>query len=414
MSNAQRGSRASIRELLGYRDYARYAAARFMATLAWQMLAVAVGWQTYEVTRDPLALGVVGLAQFLPFFLLVLPAGQIADRADKRLVLIGAYACEVISAAVLLWFSLRGMQAALPIFIAMAFFGAGRAFWMPTGQAITPSLVPPALFPRAVALNSTLYQTAGITGPAIGGLLYLAGPAVVYASSVGLLFASTLLILSMRPVRASHHAPWQLRDTLQGLYFVFQRRTLLGAISLDLFAVLFGGATALLPMFAADVLHVGPAGLGALRTAPGIGAVLMAAVLAARPLQRHVGVWMFAGVGVFGLATLAFGASRSLWPSLASLVALGAGDMISIYVRHMLVQLETPDALRGRVSAVSSIFIGSSNELGEFESGVTARLFGLVPAVLLGGAMTVLVVAAFTRLFPELRRMDTFPAPARD
>lgn len=414
MSNAQRGSRASIRELLGYRDYARYAAARFMATLAWQMLAVAVGWQTYEVTRDPLALGVVGLAQFLPFFLLVLPAGQIADRADKRLVLIGAYACEVISAAVLLWFSLRGMQAALPIFIAMAFFGAGRAFWMPTGQAITPSLVPPALFPRAVALNSTLYQTAGITGPAIGGLLYLAGPAVVYASSVGLLFASTLLILSMRPVRASHHAPWQLRDTLQGLYFVFQRRTLLGAISLDLFAVLFGGATALLPMFAADVLHVGPAGLGALRTAPGIGAVLMAAVLAARPLQRHVGVWMFAGVGVFGLATLAFGASRSLWLSLASLVALGAGDMISIYVRHMLVQLETPDALRGRVSAVSSIFIGSSNELGEFESGVTARLFGLVPAVLLGGAMTVLVVAAFTRLFPELRRMDTFPAPARD
>lgn len=413
MSDSPHGSGASIRELLGHRDYACYAAARFMATLAWQMLAVAVGWQTYEVTRDPLALGVVGLAQFLPFFLLVLPAGQIADRADKRLVLIGAYACEVISAAVLLWFSLRGMQAALPIFIAMAFFGAGRAFWMPTGQAITPSLVPAPLFPRAVALNSTLYQTAGISGPAIGGLLYLAGPAVVYASSVGLLFASTLLILRMRPVRASQHAPWQLRDTLQGLYFVFQRRKLLGAISLDLFAVLFGGATALLPMFAADVLHVGPAGLGALRTAPGIGAVLMAAVLAARPLQRHVGAWMFAGVAVFGLATLVFGASRNLWVSLASLMALGAGDMVSIYVRHMLVQLETPDALRGRVSAVSSIFIGSSNELGEFESGVTARLFGLVPAVLLGGAMTVIVVATFTRLFPELRRMDTFPAPAR-
>ena len=413
MSDTRRGGVASLRELLGHRDYARYAAARFMATLAWQMLAVAVGWQTYEVTQDPLALGIVGLAQFLPFFLLVLPAGQIADRADKRLVLIGAYACEVLSAAVLLWFSLNGLREALPIFIAMAFFGAGRAFWMPTGQAITPSLVPETLFPRAVALNSTLYQTAGISGPAIGGLLYLAGPAVVYGSSVGLLFASTLLILRMKPVRASQHAPWQLRDTLQGLYFVFQRRKLLGAISLDLFAVLFGGATALLPMFAADVLHVGPAGLGALRTAPGIGAVAMAAVLAAHPLQRHVGAWMFAGVGLFGLATLVFGASHNLWLSLASLVALGAGDMVSIYVRHMLVQLETPDALRGRVSAVSSIFIGSSNELGEFESGVTARLLGLVPAVLLGGAMTLLVVAAFTRWFPELRRMDTFPAPAR-
>ncbi len=404
---------AALAALLRHRDYACYAAARFMATLAWQMLAVAVGWQTYEVTRDPLALGIVGLAQFLPFFLLVLPAGQIADRADKRLVLVGAYACEAISAGTLWWFSTQGLTAALPIFVAMAFFGAGRAFWMPTGQAITPSLVPPELFPRAVALNSTLYQTAGITGPALGGLLYLAGAEVVYACTLGLLCAATALILRMRTVRANQQAPWHLRDTLQGLYFVFSRRTVLGAISLDLFAVLFGGATALLPMFASDVLQVGPAGLGALRTAPGVGAVMMAAVLAARPLQRHVGVWMFAGVAVFGLATVVFGASRHVGLSLFALTAMGAGDMISIYVRHMLVQLETPDALRGRVSAVSSIFIGSSNELGEFESGLTAKLFGLVPAVILGGCMTLAVVAGFTRLFPELRRMDTFPPPAR-
>ena len=402
-----------LRELLAQRDFVHYAAARFLATLAWQMLAVAVGWQTYEVTRDPLALGLVGLVQFVPFCLLVLPAGQIADLADKRFVLIGAYACEVLSASVLLWFTLQGARVAWPIFVAMAFFGAGRAFWMPTGQAITPSLVPSALFPRAVALNSTLFQTAGIGGPAVGGLLYLLGPTVVYGSSVALLVVATGLIMRIRPLKATAAARWQLRDTLEGLRVVFKRRILLGAISLDLFAVLFGGATAMLPIFAADVLHVGPAGLGILRTAPGIGAVVVASVLALHPITRHVGRWMFTGVAVFGLATLVFGASTSLWLSLVALVALGAGDMVSIYVRHLLVQLETPDALRGRVSAVSSIFIGSSNELGEFESGVTARWFGLVPSVLLGGALTLVVVASFMRIFPELRRMDRFPAPRR-
>ena len=402
-----------LRELLAQRDFVHYAAARFLATLSWQMLAVAVGWQTYEVTRDPLALGLVGLVQFVPFCLLVLPAGQIADLADKRFVLIGAYACEVLSASVLLWFTLQGVRVAWPIFVAMAFFGAGRAFWMPTGQAITPSLVPSALFPRAVALNSTLFQTAGIGGPAVGGLLYLLGPTVVYGSSVALLVVATGLIMRIRPLKATAAARWQLRDTLEGLRFVFKRRILLGAISLDLFAVLFGGATAMLPIFAADVLHVGPAGLGILRTAPGIGAVVVASVLALHPITRHVGRWMFTGVAVFGLATLVFGASTSLWLSLVALVALGAGDMVSIYVRHLLVQLETPDALRGRVSAVSSIFIGSSNELGEFESGVTAKWFGLVPAVLLGGALTLVVVASFMRIFPELRRMDRFPAARR-
>lgn len=402
-----------LRELLAQRDFVHYAAARFLATLAWQMLAVAVGWQTYEVTRDPLALGLVGLVQFVPFCLLVLPAGQIADLADKRFVLIGAYACEVLSASVLLWFTLQGVRVAWPIFVAMAFFGAGRAFWMPTGQAITPSLVPSALFPRAVALNSTLFQTAGIGGPAVGGLLYLLGPTVVYGSSVALLVMATGLIMRIRPLKATAAARWQLRDTLEGLRFVFKRRILLGAISLDLFAVLFGGATAMLPIFAADVLHVGPAGLGILRTAPGIGAVVVASMLALHPITRHVGRWMFTGVAVFGLATLVFGASTSLWLSLVALVALGAGDMVSIYVRHLLVQLETPDALRGRVSAVSSIFIGSSNELGEFESGVTAKWFGLVPSVLLGGALTLVVVASFMRIFPELRRMDRFPAARR-
>lgn len=404
---------ANLREVLRHADFARYAAARFLATLSWQLLAVAVGWQTYAVTHDPLALGVVGLVQFLPFFLLVIPAGQIADLADRRWVLIGAYACEVISASVLLWFSLKDLTTAWPIFVAMAFFGAGRAFWMPTGQAMTPTLVPPALFPRAVAINSTLYQTAGITGPAIGGLLYLLDPTVVYGTSVGLLTVSTVLISLMRPVKATFDGKWQLRDTLDGLRFVFQRRTVLGAISLDLFAVLFGGAAALLPIFAADVLHVGPAGLGALRTAPGLGAVLMAGWLAVRPIERHVGPWMFSGVAAFGAATLVFGVSTDLWLSLAALAVLGAGDMVSIYVRHLLVQLETPDEIRGRVSAVSAIFIGSSNELGEFESGLTAKWFGLVPAVLVGGVLTLVVVASFMRAFPELRKIDRFPQARR-
>jgi MFS family permease len=404
----------NVRVVLRHGDFARFAAARFLATLSWQILAVGVGWQTYEVTRDPLALGLVGLVQFVPFFLCVIPAGQIADLVDRRWVLIGAYACEVISASILLWFTLRGLKVAWPIFVAMAFFGAGRAFWMPTGQAMTPTLVPSALFPRAVALNSTLYQTAGITGPAIGGLLYLLGPSVVYATSVGLLMISTTLISLMRPVKTAAYGKWQLQDTLDGLRFVLKRRTVLGAISLDLFAVLFGGAVALLPIFAADVLHVGPVGLGVLRTAPGIGAVAMAGWLALHPIERHVGRWMFTGVAVFGLATLVFGASTHLGLSLAALVALGAGDMVSIYVRHMLVQLETPDAIRGRVSAVSAIFIGSSNELGEFESGVTAKWFGLIPAVLFGGVMTLVVVASFIRVFPELRKMDRFPEARRD
>ncbi|MBU6336140.1 MAG: MFS transporter, partial [Chloroflexi bacterium] len=370
-------------------------------------------WQLYAMTRDPLALGLAGLAQFLPFVALVLPAGQIADVADRRLVLVAAYACEVVSAGVLLWLVWSGQPHVWAVYLAMAFFGAGRAFWMPTGQAITPKLVPPALFPAAVAINSTLFQAAAVGGPGLGGLLYLLGADVVYGVVTALLVLAMVLVLSITPMAASARAAWQLRDTLDGLRFVFRQRIVLGAISLDLFAVLFGGATALLPIYAADVRHVGPAGLGALRAAPGLGAVLMAALLALRPIGRHVGRWMFGGVAVFGLSTIAFGASTDFRLSLLALVCLGAGDMISIYIRHMLVQLETPDAIRGRVSAVNAIFIGSSNELGEFESGLTARLFGLVPAVVLGGVATLGVVATFMKLFPELHTMDRFPEPRR-
>jgi MFS family permease len=395
---------------LRYRDFAVYAAARFCATLSWQMLNVTVGWQVYQLTRDPLHLGLIGLAQFLPFFLLVLPAGQLADRADRRLVLIGAYLVEATCAALLLWFTLSAARGIWPVFAAMVLFGCGRAFWMPAGQAITPNLVPVEAFPGAVALNSALFQTGVIVGPAIGGLLLLAGPAAAYGAVLGLLTLVVLLVVSIKPVRAAVSvAAFRLSDVLEGLRFVFRRRTLLGAISLDLFAVLFGGATAMLPIYASDVLHVNPAGFGALRAAPGVGAAIVAAVLAFSPLERHVGRWMFGGVALFGASTIVFGLSESFWLSMAALFLLGMGDMVSVFVRHLLVQLETPDEIRGRVSAVSSMFIGASNELGEFESGVAAKWLGLVPSVLLGGIATLGVVAAYLRLFPELRRMDRFP-----
>ena len=395
---------------LRHRDFAAYAAARFCATLSWQILGAAVGWQVYQLTHDPLALAFVGLVQFLPFVLLVLPAGQIADRSDRRLVLIGAYAVEATCSGLLLWFTLAGVKAVWPVFVAMTLFGCGRAFWMPTGQAMTPNLVPRDVFPSAVAVNSTLFQVGVIVGPAIGGMLLVWGPQAAYGTVLGLLTMVVILVTTIKPVRAVAKAgAFKLGDVLEGLRFVIRRRVVLGAISLDLFAVLFGGAVAMMPIYASDVLHVGPAGYGMLRSAPGVGAALMAAVLAFSPIQRHVGRWMFAGVALFGASTIVFGLSTVFWISLGALFLIGMGDMVSVFVRHLLVQLETPDAIRGRVSAVSSMFIGASNELGEFESGVTARWFGLVPSVVVGGIATLLVVVAYMNLFPELRRMDRFP-----
>jgi MFS family permease len=402
--------RLSALAALQHRDFAVYASARFCATLAWQILGAAVGYQLYQLTHDPLALAFVGLAQFAPFVLCVLPAGQVADRYDRRLVLICAYMVEALCAASLLWFTLSGLKIVWPVFLAMTFFGAGRAFWMPTGQAITPNLVPREAFPSAVAVNSTLFQSGVIIGPALSGVLLYWGPQAAYFAVVGLLIVVVVLMITIQPVRAGYKPqPFRFNDLLEGLRFVFRRRTVLGAISLDLFAVLFGGATAMMPIYASDVLHVGPIGYGMLRAAPGVGAALIAAMLAFSPIQRNVGRWMFSGVAVFGCSTIVFGVSTVFWVSLIALFLLGAGDMISVFVRQLLVQLETPDAIRGRVSAVSSMFIGASNELGEFESGLAARMLGLVPSVVLGGLATLLVVGAYLKLFPELRRMKEFP-----
>jgi MFS family permease len=398
-----------------YRDFTAFALARFCATLSWQMLTAAAGWQIWQLTRDPLDLAYLGLAQFLPFFLLVLPAGHLADHADRRLVLVLAYLVEACCAGLLLWFTLAEVRSVWPAFLAMALFGVGRAFWMPTGQAITPNLVPPEIFPKALAVNSTLFQTGVIVGPGLAGMLLLIGPHAVYSASLVLLTIIVFAVSSLKPLHVvTQGAVFRWHDVLEGLRFVMHRRTVFGAISLDLFAVLFGGATAMLPIYASDVLHVDSLSYGILRSAPGVGATLVAAFLAFTPIRRHVGAWMFGGVAVFGAATIVFGVSTVFWVSLVSLLVLGMGDMVSVYIRHLLVQLETPDAIRGRVSAVSSMFIGASNELGEFESGLAARWLGVVRSVVLGGVATLVVVGVYLKLFPELRRMDRFPAPARD
>jgi MFS family permease len=401
---------ARLGRLLAYPGFVRFLSARLLASIAVQMQTVAVGWQIYAITRDPLDLGLIGLSQFLPFVLLVLPAGHVADRHNRALILSLCIALEFVCALLLLAFTLSGLAVAWPVFAVMIVFGTARAFSMPAGQAIMPNLVPPSFFSRAVAVNSSTWQVSTIAGPAIGGIVYLAGPDVVYATVAVLLAAAFVLIAGVRtekPARAAEPDTWH--TLLEGIRFVWRRKIILGAVSLDLFAVLFGGATALLPAYASDILHVGPDGFGWLRAAPGIGAAIIAITLAWRPITQHVGTKMFAGVAVFGLATIVFGLSHIYLLSFAALVILGASDMVSVYIRHMLVQLETPDEIRGRVSAVNAVFIGASNELGEFESGLTAAWWGLKPAVVVGGIASVAIAGLWMRWFPGLRRISRFP-----
>jgi MFS family permease len=401
------------RALLRNADFTRYILARFLGSLAVQMQTVAVGWQVYEVTRSPLDLGLIGLSQFLPFVLLILPAGHFADTRDRRRIITGCYVLLLLCALLLLAFSWHGLRSAWPVFGVMTLFGVARAFAMPASQALLPNLVEREHFGTAVAFNSSLWQVSTIVGPALGGLLYLAGATTVYATVATLLGVSLVMLATLRrggeASAVASTAPLDRNALLEGLRFVRGRRPVLGAISLDLFAVLFGGATALLPVYAADILHVGPSGLGWLRAAPGVGAALTGIVLGVLPVTRRVGRWMFGGVIFFGFATLVFGVSTSFWISLAALTVLGAGDMVSVYIRHLLVQLQTPDDIRGRVSAVNSVFIGASNELGEFESGLAAAWLGVMPAVVIGGCATLFVACAWTRLFPELWRMDRIP-----
>ncbi|MDQ7988601.1 MAG: MFS transporter [Candidatus Dactylopiibacterium sp.] len=402
--------------LFAQRAFLYFWFSRICTTMANQMLMVAVGWQMYDLTHSAWDLGLVGLAQFAPVLLLTLVVGHVADRYDRRKVLALCLGGQALVALALIVASLMGWVGREHILLASVALGITKAFQMPTQQALTPLLVAPALLPRALAFSSSGSQFAIIAGPAAGGFVYVAGPHVVYAVCALLIAAGLLCMLGVRLVQTPSFSrePVSLHTLLAGVRFIWQRKPVLGAISLDLFSVLLGGATALLPIFARDILHTGPWGLGFLRAAPAVGALLMSIWLTQHPIQRRAGKTMFAAVAVYGLSTVVFGLSTNFVLSLVMLAIAGAGDMVSVVVRQSLVQLDTPDAMRGRVSAVNSIFIGASNQLGEFESGATAALFGAVGSVVLGGLGTLGVVALWMRLFPGLAQRERLVAESAE
>ncbi|HJW40480.1 MAG TPA: MFS transporter [Rhizomicrobium sp.] len=398
------------------RDFHVFAAIRFIVTIAMQVQSVAIGWQVYAITHSTFALGMVGLCQFAPMFVLTLPAGDISDRFDQRKVLSATQAMQSVCAGLFLVLVLFAPKIPWPYYAVLVLFGATRGFYGPASQSLLPFLVAPEKLPRAIALSSSVFTTATIAGPALGGFLYWLGPMATFSTSLTLMVAASVLTASLGGRRRPPHVDTgasRLERVREGIDFVRHRPVVLGAISLDLFAVLLGGATALLPAYARDILHVGPIGLGILRSGPAIGAALMAFSLARKPIQRQTGITMFAAVAVFGFATIVFGLSTMFGVSLLALAVLGASDMISVFVRSALIQYATPDEMRGRVSAVSMLFIGASNELGEFESGITADWFGTVASVVIGGIGTLVVVAAWMALFPSLRNIDRLADAAR-
>jgi MFS family permease len=392
-----------------YPSFRFYMTARFLTTVSSEMQAVAVGWQVYALTGRPLDLGLVGLAQFLPGIVLFLLAGHTADHVPRRRILEVCYGAFACCSLLLLALTLHGLSSPYPIYAVMLANGVVRAFNGPASQSLLPQVVPERDFPNAVAWGSSIFQSAQVLGPMIGGLLYaLAGsPSFVYGcAAVATLLAMFLMALVEIIGRQRPRGTASVAFVLEGLRYIWHNKILLGTMSLDLFAVLLGGAVALLPAYARDILHVGAFGLGVLRAGPGIGAVLMAVIVAHFPLQRRAGAAMLWCVAGFGVFTIVFGLSRNLALSMAALIVVGACDMVSVIVRHTLVQLGTPDEMRGRVSAVNMVFIGASNEVGQFESGVTAQWLGTVQAVLIGGLGTIVVVALWAKLFPALRRVD--------
>jgi MFS family permease len=382
------------------------------------MQSVAVAWQVYEITRRPIDLGYVGLAQFLRGFALFLFAGHAADIFDRRKLLMFCYGGFGLCSALLLAISWRAPHSVHLIYGVLVLLGIFLSFNFPVSRALLPQLVPEEHFSNAVAWNASTFQIANIAGPAIGGLAYalFRGPDGVYAIAVIVSIVSTLLTLRVHPLTTSpekqpaEKTPTSLRTVLAGLRFIWEKKLIFGSISLDMFAVLLGGATTLLPVYAREILHTGPWGLGLLRSAPGVGAAMMAIAVAHRPIHRRAGVTMLVAVAAFGVFTIVFGISHNLILSLAALFLIGATDMVSVIIRAMLVQIATPDEMRGRVNAVDMLFIGVSNELGGFESGVTAQWFGTVPAVIIGGVGTLVVIAAWAWLFPELRKANQLTA----
>ncbi len=393
--------------LLRHRSFALFWSARVCSSFAYQMQSVAIGWLVYQLTGSAFDLGLVGLAQFLPVALLTLVVGHVADRYDRRRIVACCQLGEATAGVALALGTAAGMLGVTGVFAIVALIGAARAFESPTLSALMPGLVGVARLQQASAWSASANQTATILGPALGGLLYAAGAPVPFGLAAALFLLASTLVFAIRLERplAPKEAP-TLRSVFGGIHFIWDNPAVLGAISLDLFAVLLGGATALLPIYAHDILHTGAWGLGILRAAPAVGALTMSVLLARRPLRRHAGRIMFGAVIVFGVATAVFAVSRSLPLSLAALVVLGAADVVSVVIRFALVQMRTPDAMRGRVSAVNMLFIGTSNQLGEFESGTTAALLGTVPAALIGGLGTIAVALLWMRWFPSLRKVD--------
>ena len=397
--------------LLHHRPFCFFALARVASTLALQMQVVAVGWQVYQMTGSAFNLGMIGLVQFIPSIFLVFVVGHVADRYNRRRIATLCVMLEGLCALLLAMGSASGWMSKEVIFVAVFLIGIGRAFSAPIMQTLVSAMVPAKVLPRAISVFASATQVAIIVGPALGGFLYVAGPTAVYATSFTLFLMSSFLISCTRVERPVQGKPAvTLKSLFAGIAFIRSRPAVLGAISLDLFAVLLGGATALLPIYAHDILHTDSVGLGMLRSAPAIGALGIGLLLGRYPLKNRIGRTMFIAVGFFGAATIVFALSHWFILSLAMLVILGMSDMISVVVRSSFVQLQTPDAMRGRVGAVNSVFVGTSNQLGEFESGVTAAWLGAVPAVIVGGIGTLIVVVLWIRLFPELYHVDRLVA----
>jgi MFS family permease len=396
-------------------NFGLFSCARCVATFAFQMQSVAVAWQIYALTHSTLAVGMVGLAQFLPMVLCTLPAGHLADHGDRRTIAVFMEGAQGLALAFLAIGSYGGWLRAPILFAVVAVIGAARTFERTAIQALIPSLVPPAELSEAVAWSSGIFEFSAVTGPALGGLICGWNPSLCYAIAAALVFAAIGFLSFISTGKGARSGPpATLASLFSGIHFIRRRPVILGSISLDLFAVLLGGATALLPVYAQDILHIGARGYGVLRAAPAIGSLAMTAWLVQHPIRRRAGRKMFAAVFAFGAATIVFGLSRSFALSFAALVTLGAADIVSVVIRGSLVQLRTPDDMRGRVGAVNGLFIGTSNQLGEFESGVTASWWGTVPATVLGGVGTLLVGLLWMRAFPELTACDQLEKAAPD
>jgi MFS family permease len=406
------------------RDFRFYSMARVIGIMGAEAQAVAVAWQVYQLTGSALALGYTGLALFLPGLFFVLPAGHVADRYDRRAIIITCYSLQAVASSLLLWLTLRGVPSIWYIYAILFVIGTGRCFSGPAASALVPTLVPREHFVNAVTWGATVYQIANATGPMVGGLLFtvslvhafggrfarLDGAPLVYGFTIAALLTFIAFMSVVKPRGAGEKKAFDLKTMLAGLRYVVGTRLLLGSISLDLFAVLLGGATALLPIYATDILHAGPRALGLLRAMPSIGALAVSLIMTVRPIKHDAGKLMLFCVGIFGAATVAFGVSRTMWVSLAALIVVGASDMVSVVIRSSILQLATPPEMRGRVSAVNWLFIGASNEFGEFESGVTAQWWGAVRAVVIGGIGSMMVTGFAGVLFPALRKADALTA----